>query len=148
MSNLHYDTVRWSNVERAVLCGHKDLGMTFHNLSRALGYDSTGDKILVPWHQCQKIYHQVTDTTKPATDTTKPGPRPTFVAYQAWNEKNKTFWCKLIQEGLRRAEYSEVMVELRDAKMNKPDKNLKRAELKEQERTIRRKQWSEMIPGK
>ena len=150
MSNpaLHFDKVRETTVEIAVLYGHKGLNMTFHDLSRTLGYDRTGEKILVPWQECQKIYNRVTDITTPAKDGAKPGPHPSLAAYEAWTEKMKTFWGKLLQEGLRRAKYSEIMVELRDAKMSKSTKNLKRAELKEEERSARRKQWSDMVPGK
>ena len=122
--------------------------MAFHTMSRALGYDKAGEKILVPWHECQKTYHQVTDTTKPTNDNAKPGPHPALTAYGGFTEKQKTFWSKIIQEGLRRADYAEIMVELRDAKMSTTAKNLKRAELKEQERATRRMQWLEIVPGK
>ena len=143
MSNpsLHFDKICWENVHIAVLCDRKDLNMSFHTLSRALGYDRAGEKVLVSWQECQKAYNEVTDTTKPNR-------HPTLAIYEKMTENRKTFWNKVVKEGLRRAEYTEVMIELRDAKMSKPDKNLKRAELKEEERSTRRKQWSDAVPGK
>ena len=155
MPNLHYENIQYVTVELTVLQGHKELGMTFHDLSCALGYDSTGEERLLRWQECQKIYKKITDiatpatdTTKPAMDTTKPGRHPALAAYEAWPEKTKTFRAKLVQEALRRAKYIEIMAELSYAKMAKADKNLKLAELRELERSTRRKRWSEMVPGR
>ena len=122
--------------------------MSFHNLSRALGYDIKGERVLVPWHECQKIYNQITGTTTPAKDGANLGPHPALTGYKSWTEKTKAFWGKVIQEGLCRAQYLEIMVELREAGMNQAAKNLKRCELKEEERCRRRKLWSEVVPGK
>ena len=142
MSKHHGEENRKPNVDLNILVGHKDCGMNFHTIARALGYDDGGEKLLVSWRECQNIYNDLTDTTKSESR------HSSIVYYEGLKEKAKSTRADIVREGLRRAEYTINMTELRYARMGAAAKNLKRAEMKEQERTTRRQSWAVIRPGK
>ena len=142
MSKHQGEITRKPNVDLHILVGHKDCGMTFHTIARALGYDNGGEKLLVSWKECQKIYNDLIDTTKSESR------HSSIVYHEGLKEKAKATRADIVREGLRRAEHTINMTELRYTRMSAAEKNLKRAEMNEQERTTRRQRWAEIRPGK
>lgn len=115
--------------------------MTFHTISRALGYDGTGHKLQFSWQECQSTYDKLTDTANPKR-------LKAALTYEAMSDDDKAQKAKIVFEGLRRAEWVDRMVEVGRATLAKAEKHLRFAELREQERTMRRQRWSEIKPGK
>ena len=140
MPNVDTENNHTLNVQMSVLLGYKQCGMTVHTISRALGYDGTGNKLLLSWEECQTKYNKFSNTA----NSTRP--KVTSI-YEGMSAEDKAQKAKVVLEGLRRADFVEKMAELNLAKMAKPDKRLKRAELQEIERALRRNRWSELKPG-
>ena len=91
-----------------IIVGHVHCSMTFHTISRALGYRPTST-LYYPWRRIQETYEQLSNARDPLYTAWGP----------AWQEVGLVTADMLarridvIHEGLRRTRYVEKQLELR-----------------------------------